>query len=147
VQYHLLSLRPAEQFDKNSCQHYAVYETCRLAGLVFGIGVTFPLPAERAPFQTLIIRMQAALHVSYLESTWSSEDAVRVLLWVLVIGGIAARDLPERAWFVATLRRITLCSGLSTWQDLKQALKLMLWLDSACDSAGMKLWEDLTGSF
>ena len=142
VQYHLLSLPPAGQFDKNFRQRYPVYESCRLAGLIVGVGVTFPLPAQTAPFQTLIRLLQVELQASDLESTWPGRDAVRALLWVLTIGGIAATGLPERAWFVATLRRVTVRSGLSRWQDLKQVLESMLWLESACDRAGKQLWDE-----
>jgi hypothetical protein len=86
--------------------------------------------------------LQVELQASYLESTWSSRDAARVLLWVLMIGGIAATGLPERTWFVSTLRTATVRSGLSRWQDLKQILESMLWLDSACDRAAKQIWDE-----
>jgi hypothetical protein len=142
VQYHLLSLPPAGQFDKNFRQSYPVYESCRLAGLIVGVGVTFPLPAHTAPFQTLVRLLQIELQASDLESAWPCQDAVRALIWVLTIGGIAATGLPEGAWFVATLRRVTVRSGLSRWQDLKQVLESMLWLESACDRVGKQLWDE-----
>jgi hypothetical protein len=146
VQYHLLSLPSAGQFDQKFRQNYPVYETCRLAGLIFGVGVIFPLPARTAPFQTLVKLLQAELRESNLESIWGAQDAVGVLLWILTLGGIAATGLPEREWFVATLGWVTSHSGLSRWRDLKQVLEQMPWLDSACDSAGQQLWDEFQDS-
>jgi hypothetical protein len=146
VQYHLLSLPSAGQFNRKFRQNYPVYETCRLTGLIFGVGVIFPLPARTAPFQTLVKLLQAELWESNLESTWCSRDAAGVLLWILTVGGIAAIGLPERAWFVATLGWATARFDLSRWRDLKQFLELMPWLDSACDSAGQQLWDELQHS-
>jgi hypothetical protein len=146
VQYHLLSLRSAGQFDQKFRQNYPVYESCRLAGLIFGVGVIFPLPTRTAPFQTLVKLLQAELRKSNLESIWCSRDAVGALLWILTLGGIAATGLPERVWFVATLGWVASHSGLSRWRDLKQVLEQMPWLDSACGSAGQQLWDEFQDS-
>lgn len=146
VQHQLLSLPPAAQFDQNFRQSYPIYETCRLAGLIFGVGVIFPLPAQTVPFQTLVRQLQAELQESNLESSWRSRDAVGVLIWALTMGGIAAIGLPERIWFIATLGSVTARSGLSRWGDLKQVFELMPWLDSACDSAGQQLWDEVNNS-
>jgi hypothetical protein len=146
VQYHLLSLPSVAKLNPKFRQSYPVYEACRLAGLIFGVGVIFPLPIRTAPFQTLVKLLQAELWESKLESTWCSRDAVGVLLWILTLGGIAARGLPERAWFVATLGWATAHCDLSRWRDLKQILEMMPWLDSACDNAGQQLWDELQTS-
>jgi len=146
VQYHLLSLLPAKDFNEEFRQTHPVYEACRLAGLIFGVGVIFPLSAQTAPFQTLVIQLQAELKSSDMESRWRSRDSIGVLFWVLTLGGIAATGYPERTWFVATLGRFISCSGLSSWQDLKQVLELMPWLDSACGNGAQQLWDELENS-
>lgn len=146
VQYHLLSLPPAKDFDRNFRQTHPVYEACRLAGLIFGVGVIFPLSVRTAPFQCLVRQLQAELQSSNVESRWRSRDSIGVLFWVLTLGGIAATGYPERTWFVATLGRVISCSGLSSWQDLKQVLELMPWLDSACGNGAQQLWGELENS-
>jgi hypothetical protein len=143
VQCHLLSLPAAGQFDQDFRQSHPVYETCRLAGLIFGVGVIFPLPAQTAPFPTLISLLQAELQESHLELNGCFPDVVGVLIWVLTLGGIAATGLPERTWFVAKLGWITAYSGVHKWRDLKQVLESMLWLDCACDCAGQQLWDEV----
>jgi hypothetical protein len=143
VQHHLMSLPSADQLDEDFRQSHPVYETCRLSGIIFSAGIIFPLPAQTAPLPNLVICVQAELQESNFKSNWSSPDAVRVLIWVLMLSGIAATNMPERRWFVAALGRVAAYAGLSTWRDLKQVLKLMLWLDSACDSAGQQLWDEV----
>jgi hypothetical protein len=143
VQHRLLSLLPVQNLDQDFRTSYPVYEICRLAGLIFGVGVIFPLPAQTAPLSNLVKLLQAELQESRLESDWWFPDTVRVLIWVLTLGGIAATDLPNRTWFVATLGRVTARSGLVRWRDLKLVLDQILWLDSACDFGGQQLWEEV----
>jgi hypothetical protein len=143
VQYRLLSLPPAGKLDQDFRKRHPVYEICRLAGLIFGVGVIFPLPAQTAPLPTLLKLLQAELQESRLESDWWLPDSVGVLIWVLTLGGIAATGLPNRTWFVAALGRVTARSGLARWRDLKPVLDQILWLDSACDFGGQQLWEEV----
>jgi hypothetical protein len=144
VQYRLLSLPPAGKLDQDFRKSHPVYEICRLAGLIFGVGVIFPLPAQTAPLPTLVKLLQAELQESRLESNWWFPDAVGVLIWALTLGGIAATGLPNRTWFVAALGRVTACCGLSSrWRDLKPVLDGILWLDCACNFGGEQLWEEV----
>jgi hypothetical protein len=143
VQHRLLSLLPAGKLDQDFRKSHPVYEICRLAGLIFGIGIIFPLPAQTAPLPTLVKLLQAELQESRLESDWWFPDTVEVLIWVLTLGGIAATGLPNRTWFVAALSRVTVRSGLSRWRDLKSVLDRILWLDNACDFGGRQLWEEV----
>ena len=143
VQHRLLSLLPAVELDQDFRKSHPVYEICRLAGLIFGVGVIFPLPVQTTPLPTLVKRLQAELQESSLESDWWFPDAVDILIWVLTLGGIAATGLPNRTWFVATLGRVSAFSGLSKWRDLKLILGQMLWLDSACNFGGQQLWEEV----
>jgi hypothetical protein len=138
-----LSLLPAEKLDQGFRKSHSVYEICRLAGLIFGVGVVFPLPVQTTSLPSLVKLLQTELQESSLESDWWFPDAVEILIWVLTLGGIAATGLPNRIWFVATLSRVSAYSGLSKWRDLKPVLERMLWLNSACDVGGQQLWEEV----
>jgi hypothetical protein len=146
IQYHLLSLSSAREFGQNFSQNCPVYEICRLAGLIFSIGVIFPLPAQTAPFQTLVRLLQVELQRLNLESTWCTPDGRRVLIWALTLGSIAAAGFPEKTCFVAALGKLVVHYGLSRWRDLKQVLESILWLDTACDSAAQQLWDEIKSS-
>ena len=94
VQHRLLSLLPARKLDQDFRKSHPVYEICRLAGLIFGVGVIFPLPAQTAPLPTLVKLLQAELQESNFESDWWFPDAVGVLIWVLTLGGSRRQACP-----------------------------------------------------
>ncbi|KAJ5612034.1 hypothetical protein N7510_005228 [Penicillium lagena] len=97
VQYHLLALPSAEHLGQSFAYCSSVYEIARLAGLILGVGVIFPLPAETSPFSSLIKLLQIELQRrSIFKSSWCTPDVVRVLIWALMLGGIAAKGYPER---------------------------------------------------
>jgi hypothetical protein len=143
IQWHLMSLLPASQLGPVFLQSHPIYEACRISAMIFGVGVTFPLPPETAPLSTLAKLLQIELQQHDQNIAWSSLAAVRVLFWAFTLGGIAATGTHNREWFVAELKQLALLHRLNTWDDLKPILKTVLWLDCACDSAGKKLWNEV----
>jgi hypothetical protein len=147
VQHQLLSLPPAGKMGVEFRKSHPVYEMCRLAGLIFSIGVIFPLPNQTAPFRKLVSLLQAEIeYLNVMESIQASITGV--VIWALTLGSIAAASRSsEKTWFTAVLGRLlTTSSEISTWRDFKQVLQRMVWLDRACDSAGQKLWDEVVES-
>ena len=146
IQYTLLSLPSHGDLSKKS-QPRPIYEPMRLAMLIYSLTVIFPLPPQTAPLATLTGQLKAALHTTDLRSSWSSShQARRLLIWILFVGGVAARDVPvERAWFVGVLRRLTANDNqVKKFEDLKRdVLNRLLWLDRSCDAAGRLLWKEI----
>jgi hypothetical protein len=144
VQYHLLTLPSARDLTNYfpHPHHKPVYEACRLAALIYAVGVTFPLPSQCSPLPRLAKLLQQALHLHTpnAPSIWTHPQAQPALRWVLTLGGIAAENRPEREWFVHTLAQAALTNGIYSWSDLKAVLEFMLWYDTACDRAGYTLW-------
>ena len=140
VQYQLLALSPADDLGELFTQMCPKYEACRLAALVFGIGITFPLPVWAAPFPRLIVGLRQALISSDLNGVWNED--LRLLLWMLAVGGIAATDLPVRDWVVSTLGGVVARLRLTNWETARAMLNEILWLDSACERGGRSLWDD-----
>lgn len=126
-----------------------VFEPMRLALLLYSVTVIFPLPPQTAPVAALTGRLKAALRDTDLRSNWSSShQARRLLIWILVVGGAAARDQPdERSWFVGVLRRLTAKeNAVRRFEDLKRdVLNRILWLGRSCDTAGRLLWAEILG--
>ncbi|GFF44365.1 hypothetical protein IFM51744_05791 [Aspergillus udagawae] len=147
VQYHLLSLPSARSLPSwfPTPHHQAVYEACRLAALIYAVGVTFPLPFQCSPFPRLAKLLQEVLQTPDAPSLWTHPQAQVTLLWVLTLGGIAAENRPERDWFVHTLGQAASHNGIYSWPDLKAVLEFMLWYDTACDRAGYALWLEVAG--
>ncbi len=146
IQHTLLTL-PSGRDLANPSYPRPIYEPTRLAMLIYSLTVIFPLPLQTAPLATLTGQLRAALQATDLRTSWSSShQARRLLIWVLFIGGVAARDMPEdRSWFMALLRRLTAKqSQLKGFDNLKRdVLSRILWLDRSCDAAGRFLWKEI----
>lgn len=148
VHYSILFLPSASEIPSLSHpEHGIIYESCRLAALVYGVGVVFPLPAGSTPLSDLARLIKAVLQIPSTQSVWSSPDACTALIWVLVLGGIAAENISERLWFVTALGHTARQNRIACWDDLRSALGAMLWSDAACEQPGKMLWVDVERSF
>ncbi|PYH91102.1 hypothetical protein BO71DRAFT_433222 [Aspergillus ellipticus CBS 707.79] len=149
IHYTLLSLPAAKQVEGFASYqpHEVIYETCRIAALIFGVGVVFPLPAQSTPLAQLAKLIQNVLKITDIASTWNHPQAHIALFWVLVLSGIAADDQPERSWFVRLLGQAANNHGIDSWDDARKLLGLMLWYDRACDQAGRELWLEVKHSY
>ncbi|KAJ6166826.1 hypothetical protein N7470_002273 [Penicillium chermesinum] len=119
VQYHLMSIGPVCSTRLNDLS-----EVCRLATIIYSVGVTFP-PSWR----------QYALR-----DTLKKGDIL--LLWVLAMGGIAAPDRATRDWFIESFAEVMYCSQNVQWRRLGPKLQMILWSESACNAAGTELWSE-----
>ncbi|KAJ9613098.1 hypothetical protein H2200_003039 [Cladophialophora chaetospira] len=146
IQHTLLTL-PSDRDLPDPSSPHPIYEPTRLAMVIYSLTVIFPLPPQTAPLAVLTGQLKAALQATDLRSSWSSShQARRLLIWVLCIGAVAARDVPEdRSWFVAVLRRLTAKeTRLKQFENLKRdVLSRILWLDRSCDAAGRFLWKEV----
>lgn len=137
-----------------------IYEATRLAALVYSVGVIFPLPAGGSPLPILVGLIQSVLQLptSPVSSPSSSCDtpstitssscasspaADTLLIWILVLGAIAAEQNPERPWFVAALGNELRRASILYWEMLRDKLKEVLWFDRACEQAGRRLWAEI----
>ncbi|KAL2219719.1 hypothetical protein M432DRAFT_655235 [Thermoascus aurantiacus ATCC 26904] len=112
VQYRLMSVPSASQLGDSFLHDHPLYEVCRLAGIIFGVGVIFPLPAQMAPFRGLVQLLDAELDSIDWQPGMLSATSANILLWVLVLGGIATSGMSERAGFVGQLERLAAQAGL-----------------------------------
>ncbi|KAJ5355643.1 Protein of unknown function DUF3468 [Penicillium concentricum] len=142
TQHTLLCLSPASDLFFSHPTHAATYEACRLAALIFGVGVLFPIPAQNTPLNNLARLIWSLLIQPSSSELWSSPSTRLPLIWVLTLGGIAANDAPERAWFASALGDVARRTGLNSWASIKSIIGSMLWYDAACDLAAETLWHE-----
>lgn len=139
AQYNLMCIASESGLKEEN----ALSEICRIAAVIYSIGVTFPLAGVGAPFPRLVRMLQAEIQNSGLLEHQSLLPATyHLLLWALIMGGIAADGGPERAWYTIALANIMGHCQVADWKDLKHSLKVILWLDGACDMAGRELWSE-----
>lgn len=143
VQKRLLLLPTAEELNINitPSSRPNLYECCRLTAMIFSVAVIFPIPNTYDVLQTLVRGLIASLEVTDIES--HSVDCSGVLLWMLVLGGIAALGKPERPWFVSNLALVGVERLKLDWDGVEAILKPFLWLESACSHGGRQLWDEV----
>ena len=66
-----------------------------------------------------------------------------LFLWLLFMGGIATPTGMERVWFATQVASFTQYQDeLQTWEDVRQSLKRVLWIDLVNDSCCKQLWDE-----
>lgn len=100
------------------------------------------LPLQMPFFGIFVERLQAALHDGEFLLAWCSTSPV-MLLWVLVVGTIAADRRPQRDWFMNQLTSVCLSLKISDFNKLRDLLREMMWVDGALDSSLKALWSEL----
>jgi hypothetical protein len=146
IQWHIMSLLPSSQLGAVHASFYPLYESCRLALVIFGVGIVFPLPPQTAPLPSLARMLQIELRLYSQVTQHELPEVQNLHSWCLMMGGIAARWSSERSWYAEKLKVYATSRGLSTWHEMRMELKSVLWLDSACDLAGQLVWDEATNS-
>lgn len=143
VQKHLILLPTAKVLNSNrpELQVPNIYEVCRLTALIFSVGVTFPIPNTYNVLQFLVREIKLEIELMNIESF--DNQMLEVLLWVLVLGGIAALGKPERNWFVLQIALVGVDTLKLDWDRMIGIMESFLWLDSPCFSGGRQLWEEV----
>jgi hypothetical protein len=142
VQHQLMSLPSGEELREEGVTSICLYESIRHAIFIYSAAVTFPLPALSGHFHRLASILQALLEPSKFDPCW--RHCPKTLLWILVLGGIAASDTRERGWFVRNVRIIAKMLKVVSWEQVVEVMEGFLWLDSACDAGGEILWAQVT---
>jgi hypothetical protein len=131
-----LSLELQDQFMYNPY----IYEACRTTTLIYGIAVIFPVSNAYNLLHELARRLKESL--IFLEAENYEPSIAGLCLWMLVLGGIAASDGPERMWFVTQLEILAWKCQICHWNAAEEILQLFLWLESACGAGGRILWTE-----
>lgn len=107
----------------------------RLATLIFGYNVTFPVP-----FRNLVEKWTRELVPCLQEASDTSEDA----LWATVIAAMTRPDEDVMDCLCYEGRRFIKALGIKSWYELKIVLVRYLWLDGSCDVGGLKFWGSIS---
>jgi hypothetical protein len=120
----------------------AAYECCRLTAMLYSTAVVFPQPPHSGWHMRLVRDIKAHLSSAVVDA-WS-RAAPALLLWLLIIAGIASFRSTERGFFEDSLR-CTLKSRnyLVPKLAVRTALREFMWTDSACGCGFTELWDAL----
>jgi hypothetical protein len=118
-----------------------VYECCRLGGILYSTAVLFPLPKSTGTLPRIASMVRTAVEGFRLETCF--EGGGKVLIWILLLGGIAAEGTLERVWFLRRLKPLLAMEGITSWTSLNGLVARFLWMESACADGALKVWEEL----
>jgi hypothetical protein len=142
IQHRLLSLQDGKELNYGEVSSPRMYEAIRLASMIFSVAVIFPVPPYKGIFRKLSGRLKSVADESKFDPCWQLYP--NTLLWILILGGIASLDTEERVWYVQNLAAVSTSLNLFEWENVVENLKHYLWLQSACDTSGRALWQEVT---
>jgi hypothetical protein len=141
IQHSLMSLPKGDELEYGEVSSICLYESIRHTAIIYSVAVTFPLPPTTGIFRKLARGLKMIMENSKFDSCW--QLCPKALLWMLVLGGIAASETVDRTWFVQNLAAVSGALKLSEWEDVAKEVESYLWLASACDSGGRSLWDEM----
>ncbi|KAL4862824.1 hypothetical protein BDV12DRAFT_202685 [Aspergillus spectabilis] len=145
IQHRVMSLPTTEEMRHNLQSVPPTYEALRLGLIAYSLLVLFPISPVTEPHLRLahLLRYELKLTEVNLE-IWM--PMVELLIWVLMIGGISAFGTIHRPWYVEQIQWLTGVIGVESWEQLKEIMSSILWLDSLCNAEGLKLWGEVQAS-
>jgi hypothetical protein len=99
------------------------------------------LPPLTGIFRKLASLLKSIMEESKFDPCW--QLCPKALLWILILGGIAASDTADRTWYVQNLSAVSSALNLVEWEDVVAELGSYLWLECACDPGGRGLWTEV----
>ncbi|KAF4501471.1 double substrate-specificity short chain dehydrogenase reductase 2 [Fusarium agapanthi] len=72
-----------------------------------------------------------------------NEDEDEFRFWLLILGGISVPARDGREWLVEALREQASLLGIMTWEQVKECLVRVPWMDAIHDQPGRKLWDQV----
>ncbi|RAK80829.1 uncharacterized protein BO72DRAFT_492817 [Aspergillus fijiensis CBS 313.89] len=139
IQHRLLSL-PSK--DECVAPVSFLYEPFRLAARIYSLAVILPLPMAVAPFARLAKLLQVEISQAMEYEPVLSDAEVDLLLWMVVLGGIASEGKRVRSWYETMLRHLLQGRDFICFAEVKSAMKKVLWLDLSCDPGLQRLMID-----
>jgi len=144
LHHHALSLLPPARGAEPS----ALAEALRVAVLLLDLAVVHPYPPSTGVPQRLVraLRDALALALEQLPEERGGDDDEALVLWLLFVGGVAARVTEgeaERRWFVEAIASLLKGRGVRRWKWVKGFLEGYIWDGDSMDAEGVDLWDEV----
>ena len=93
-------------------------------------------------YGTFIERLTGALNHTEFLKKWSHTNPI-LLLWVLVVGAVAAKGRSQRAWLVSQLKPVCVILKISSAEQIRWYLEQFVWVGGALGHGLNALWAEL----
>ena len=138
-QHGLLSLIPKSAVSDRPA---SLVQALRIAATIYSFLVVFPISG--IPFKELGQSIRSASTSPAFSKAF--KEAPELVVWITVMGAIAAIGTDDRAAFVPVLDRCLRKLRIDTWEALKSLLGKFLWLPGTNDGDGYDLWLEIEES-
>jgi hypothetical protein len=130
IQSELLSILEPDSYESDVL---SLREALRMGALIFMKEIVQEYPLALLGSTQ---RMKNAL-----SSILDIKKYAPLLLWLLFMGGISSKNSIDRVWFMAHL--VKALPKQSTWEDVRRALKIVLWIEKLQGDHCKNLWEEV----
>lgn len=138
----LLLLSVSDDPLTTSAMESFINGACRNAAFIYIYVALREVPLGGHLYSTFVGRLRSALDGTGFMLVWSNTHPT-MLLWVLVIGGMAAIGRPERSWFVSQLVGVCMILKLQSLQGMKRILRDITWVEGLYDGLMKTLWTEI----
>lgn len=137
-----IALVRQEQFHFSTPAHASMYAVVRLTLLIYNNLVIFPLPTLTG-IDTLLADMLASrLSDIVQDSPKLFTECSRLMLWVLMLGGISDSKDVHRAWYKDRFQEILKQLSLRKWLEIENCLASFLWCDFVLNTEAARFWSE-----
>ncbi|KAI4217817.1 MAG: hypothetical protein L6R40_008820 [Gallowayella cf. fulva] len=133
IEQRLLALAPASDPFRNPRHNDHMYESCRLAALIYTRAVNHLIPFADRANHSLMRKLRLALEHTDLDGCWGHVPGA--LMSLLLVGGAAAVGDRERMWYMAHLMRVSMSVGQSAWADVQESIMKVIWVQGIIEEA------------
>ena len=113
-------------------------EVLRVGALLYMQATLQEFPSSAVGSRNLLQRLKESIMAVKVRN----EREGALMVWLLFIGGIAARMGEERVWFVAQLGKLVCRLGLRSWDVVREELEGLWWVERIHGEICKRLWEE-----
>ncbi|KAJ9613332.1 hypothetical protein H2200_003274 [Cladophialophora chaetospira] len=126
---------------------------CRLAGLIYSDVVLFPLPVTTGARPRLAGELRLAVDEfekfgadvpTVGNDGHATGDDHLLVMWTLLLGGLASLSTPDKAYFVQKLREyVEFVPYVSEWRAFRELMDSYLWWNYILEEPASELWMEV----
>lgn len=137
LRYSLLPSQEAVEFPDAAAQ--TLDEALRLGALLYVSETPKEFPSAAVGPMKVVSRLRELV---MLIQMWNDKEAALVV-WLLFMGGIAARNTDDRIWFVTQLENLTRKLGLGRWGEVRLRLEGLWWVSAIHEKPCREVWDEV----
>jgi hypothetical protein len=97
-----------------------IFESCRIAGLIYLRTIVFSLPFSDTFHQNNVLYLRASVEKTDVHSSWGAVP--EALIWVCLVGAAASKLPTQKAWFIACLGPVFNALGTLHFKELVSSM-------------------------